>query len=156
MWKIRAEGKVKFFLWLALQNRNWTAERLRARGLPHNDLCSLCDQQFEMASHLALTCPFAKEVWAFFQATNPLAVQIAATSSSINEWWDKARRGKVDEQKKRDTAMAAYVIWHLWKERGRRIFQDDSASTSTVAGLIRADLDLLLLANGGQRVHTGQ
>ena len=41
--KVWAEGKVQFFLWLLLQNRNWTAERRRARGLPHDDLCSLCN-----------------------------------------------------------------------------------------------------------------
>ena len=37
VWKIRAEGKVKFYFWLALQNRNWTAERLRTRDLPNDD-----------------------------------------------------------------------------------------------------------------------
>jgi hypothetical protein len=37
VWRVRAEGNVKFFLWLLLQNRHWTTERLRARGLPHDD-----------------------------------------------------------------------------------------------------------------------
>ena len=117
VWKVRAEGKVKNFLWLPLQNRNWTAERLRARGLPHNDLCSLCDQEFVTTSHLALTCPFAKEVWAFFQATNPRAVHTAAASNSINDWWELARHGKADEQRKNDITLAIYTIWHIWKER---------------------------------------
>jgi hypothetical protein len=62
VWKIRVEGKVQTFLWLLLQNRKWTAERLRARGLPHDDKYFLCDQEFETAKHLALQCPFAKEV----------------------------------------------------------------------------------------------
>ena len=156
VWKTWAEGKVKFFLWLALQNRNWTAERLRARGLPHNDLCSLCDQQFETASHLALACPFAKEVWATFQDTNPRAVQIAASSNSINEWWDQARKGKADEQKKRHTTLGIYTIWHIWKERGRRIFQDVNATASLVARLVRDDLDLLRLAREGPRMAVAQ
>jgi hypothetical protein len=68
---------------LLLQNRKWTAERLRARGLPHDALCCLCDQEFETTKHLALQCPFAKEVWMQFQATNHDAVQIAATSSNV-------------------------------------------------------------------------
>ena len=29
VWKMQAEGKIKFFFWLMLQNRNWTAEKLR-------------------------------------------------------------------------------------------------------------------------------
>jgi hypothetical protein len=56
-----------------MQNRKWMAERLRARGLPHDDRCCLCDQQLETSQHLALQCPYAKEVWAKFQSTNPKA-----------------------------------------------------------------------------------
>jgi hypothetical protein len=72
-WHIHAEGKVKFFFWLLL--RNWTADRLKDRGWPHDDVCSLCDQELESAQHLALHCPFSKEVWAKFQSSNPDAVQ---------------------------------------------------------------------------------
>jgi hypothetical protein len=50
VWKVRAEGKVQMFLWLLLQNRKWTAERLRDRGLQHDDRCCLCDQAFERQS----------------------------------------------------------------------------------------------------------
>jgi hypothetical protein len=32
VWKVRADGKVQMFLWLLLQNRKWTAERLRDRS----------------------------------------------------------------------------------------------------------------------------
>jgi hypothetical protein len=54
VWQVRAEGKVQFFLWLLLQNRNWTAERLRARGLPHEQRCSLCDRSLKLQlDHLA-------------------------------------------------------------------------------------------------------
>ena len=151
VWKILAEGKVKFFLWLLLQNRNWTAERRRARGLPHDDLYSLYDQEFETATHLALGCSFAKEVWACFQGTYPLAVQIANTASTVWEWWGKISRGKEDDQKKKRVTASAYVVWHVWKERGRRIFQDEVMTATAVASLIRADLELLFLANDRPR-----
>ncbi|KAM0837392.1 hypothetical protein ACQ4PT_061694 [Festuca glaucescens] len=93
-WSIRAEGKVKFFLWLALQNKNWTADRLRARGWPHSDTGSLCDQLPETASHLAMQCHFAKEVWNSFQGTNPSVTQLATSVNSILGWWRKATRNK--------------------------------------------------------------
>lgn len=44
VWIVSAEGNVCFFLWLLLQDRVWTAERLRDRGWPHNTVCTLCDQ----------------------------------------------------------------------------------------------------------------
>jgi hypothetical protein len=43
VWKTRANGKVQMFTWLFLKNSKWTVERLRARGLPHDDRCCLCD-----------------------------------------------------------------------------------------------------------------
>ena len=126
VWKIRAEGKVKFFLWLALQNRNWTAEKRRDRGLAHCDNCSLCDQNLETASHLALACPFAREVWHCFQTTDLAAVQLAAAFSSLGDWWSAAGAGKFDQMKHRQITLSVYIIWHIWKERGRRVFQNES------------------------------
>ncbi|KAM0839337.1 hypothetical protein ACQ4PT_060405 [Festuca glaucescens] len=62
VWKVKMEEKVRFFLWLLLQNRLWTADRLRNRGWNHDDKCCLCLQVLETADHLILQCPFAKEV----------------------------------------------------------------------------------------------
>jgi hypothetical protein len=48
--------------------------------------------------------------------------------------------------RKRKYAPSVYTFWHIWKERGRRIFQKESKPASVVASLIRSDLDLLELA----------
>ena len=75
-----------------------------------------------------------------------MAVQIANTASTVWEWWGKISRGKEDDQKKKCVVASAYVIWHVWKERGRCIFQDEAMTATAVASLIRADLELLFLA----------
>jgi mannosylglycoprotein endo-beta-mannosidase len=113
VWRIRAEGNVKFFFWLLLQNRQWTTERLRARGLPHDDCCCLCDQEFETAAHLALNCPFAKEAWSKFQSDHPRAVLMANRSFTLTAWWKKLRRGRTDERLRRDISLSVYVISHI-------------------------------------------
>jgi hypothetical protein len=148
VWRVRAEGNAKFFMWLLLQNRNWTAERLRARNLPHDDHCCLCDQEFETAAHLALNYSFATQVWGFFRDQSPRAIMVAARSTTIAAWWKKLRRGKKDDQWKSDISLSVYIIWHVWKERGRHVFQQVSLSPLGVAGLIKADLELLMLARG--------
>jgi hypothetical protein len=43
LWKSWAPSKCKTFVWLAIQNRCWTVDRLK-RGPPHPDHCPLCDQ----------------------------------------------------------------------------------------------------------------
>jgi hypothetical protein len=42
--------------------------------------------------------------------------------------------------------MSAYVIWHIWKERGRHIFQNASIPVSALVAFIKADLELVNLA----------
>ena len=41
LWKSWAPNKCKVFLWLAIRNRCWTADRLEKRGLPHSNQCPL-------------------------------------------------------------------------------------------------------------------
>uniref|UniRef100_A0A453FCJ1 Reverse transcriptase zinc-binding domain-containing protein n=1 Tax=Aegilops tauschii subsp. strangulata TaxID=200361 RepID=A0A453FCJ1_AEGTS len=47
IWRSWAPLNVKFFLWLASQNRCWTADRLAKRGLQHPPVCCLCSQEEE-------------------------------------------------------------------------------------------------------------
>jgi hypothetical protein len=146
VWSIRVQGKVKFFFWLFLQNRLCTADRLCARGWPHDDKCILCDQEMESAYHLAFQCPFAKEVWLHFHGDSPAMVQRAVVATEVCSWWDVSRHSGSKEQRLHELPLAIYVIWHIWKERGRRIFQNKVATAPGVASLIRADVMLLSLA----------
>ncbi|CAN6334617.1 unnamed protein product, partial [Urochloa humidicola] len=54
IWKSKAEGKHRFFVWLFLQSKILTADRLMARHWPCDPICSLCDQAQETAEHLCL------------------------------------------------------------------------------------------------------
>jgi hypothetical protein len=63
IWKTWAPPRIRFFLWQALKNRCWTADRLQRRHLPHPPRCVLCDQEPETMHHLLITCPFSRQVW---------------------------------------------------------------------------------------------
>lgn len=63
IWKTWAPPRVKFFHWLAFQDRCWTADRVARRGLQHHPRCLLCDQAPETMRHLFIECPFAKQSW---------------------------------------------------------------------------------------------
>ena len=45
------------------QNKCWTADRLKKRGLNHPDKCPLCDQEEETTKHILLSCVFARNAW---------------------------------------------------------------------------------------------
>lgn len=138
VWRLKIEPKVRFFIWLLLQNRLWTSDRLSARGWPNNSVCPLCDQELECTSHLFLTCPFAKEVWMRTARTFQPASRAALSKVSIVGWWSKLCR--------MDKTSAAYTVWHIWKERNGRIFQQHAVSALQTSRFIRESTDLLLEA----------
>jgi hypothetical protein len=53
-----------------------------------------------------------------------------------------------NEMKKREISLSLYIVWHIWKERCSRIFDQKDASPQVVAGLIKADIEELLIAKG--------
>ena len=54
IWKTWAPPPCKFFIWLAVLNHCWTADRLARRGLQHPEHCPLCDQEEETVQHLLM------------------------------------------------------------------------------------------------------
>ena len=63
VWKAWAPPKVKFFTWLALQGRIWTADRLERRGWADCGLCPLCKREQETAVHLFVRCRYSTRLW---------------------------------------------------------------------------------------------
>jgi hypothetical protein len=143
VWSIKAERRIKFFIWTLLQNRLWTADRLSARGWDHNDACSGSDQTLESAKHLVLDCPFAREVWFKAGADFPLAAHAALNASSILDWWTKIRALKKKGREPDKCSAAVYIAWHLWIERNNRIFQAKARSSPSLLLLAKHELCLL-------------
>ena len=91
VWKSWAPGKCKTFVWLAIRNRCWTADRLQKRGLPHPERCPLCDQEEENIQHILTSCVFARQFWfAILQPLN-LARLTPTRTVSFADWWKKLR-----------------------------------------------------------------
>jgi hypothetical protein len=90
IWRAWAPPKCKFFSWLAVQNRVWTADRLARRGWPHNPRCVLCASCPESGLHLFAECCFTRHIWA------DLSMWVAITEihhsswqhvGSVRQWW---------------------------------------------------------------------
>ncbi|CAM0954217.1 unnamed protein product [Alopecurus aequalis] len=107
VWAMRTEQKVKFYVWLMLQNRNWTSDRLARRGWPHSALCCFCDQTGESAVHLLLLCPFAKEIWLKVAGDMPRLASISQGNASIKAWWSKLNDQPVKDVRKKEAGYAA-------------------------------------------------
>jgi hypothetical protein len=107
LWKSWAPQKCKFFLWLAIRNKCWTADRLRRRGLQHPVVCVLCDQEQETVQHLLCTCSFARQFWHAILFPLSLGDHIPAVDEiSFADWWRKV-------PKIRKKASTVSLFWGL-------------------------------------------
>lgn len=64
VWSVWAPPRVKVFMWLLLQHRIWTADRLQRRGWPNDYFCPLCVRNLETVQHLFVECAEVQELWA--------------------------------------------------------------------------------------------
>jgi hypothetical protein len=75
-------------MWLVLQDRCWTADRLMKRGLPHPTACLLCDQEDENINHILVSCVFSRQFWFhLLQRLGLGALSPSPSEDSLDEWW---------------------------------------------------------------------
>ncbi|WVZ69203.1 hypothetical protein U9M48_018027 [Paspalum notatum var. saurae] len=146
IWKASVPPKVKFFAWLAAQDRCWTAVRRHRHGLQDDNVCALCDQEAESINHLLLHCSFSKHVW--FLALQKLAWHslLPDPGVSLMEWWCSVRGKVVVEQRSGFDAVILLVVWTLWKERNARVFDGKCSSPHDVLSKLLSEARLWDLA----------
>ena len=141
LWRSKVQPRCKFFLWLWLRQRILTDDQLQLRGIDHRDHCSLCDQEPETAAHMVLDCPYARSVWYLLaQWTNcPRLAILPQQYMTPSEWWEDMTAS----MSKDELMVTIYGVWHIWKERCRRIFQNTFITEMQLLDLIRDDLMVL-------------
>jgi len=147
IWKSWAPAKCKIFLWLAVRNRCWTADRLERRNLPHPDHCLLCDQEPENIQHILTTCVFAREFWfrilAKFdwQVCTPLRDEL-----SFSEWWRTSVKKIQKDKRKGFNTLVILGAWLLWKHRNACVFEGDRPNLNRLLQAFKDEHHLWCLA----------
>jgi len=121
--KARAPPKCKFFIWLVLHDRCWTAARRKKHGLQDDDSCALCSQAPETIEHLLLCCSFSRELWfQLFHRIGWSAVSPSSHDQWLVAWWTRARKRILKEERSCFDSVVILICWMVWKERNKRIF----------------------------------
>jgi hypothetical protein len=142
VWKFWAPPKIKFFMWLALQNRLWTNDRLEKRGWPNGRHCKLCNRAFETVNHLLVNCRFTIRLWGLHK--DWLGLQqlnlLPWPATTLHSWWALI-------SKRKDLAsLALLVSWEIWNERNGRVFNNKYAPPSVILHKIKGEAKLWILA----------
>ena len=134
-----AAPQVKFFFWLALRKRLWTAELRWRHGLQQHADCLLCGQDDETCDHLLAACVFTWEIWYRILITVGLQHTAPSPSDTLVDWWLAARKQVPGALSRGFDSLVLLVSWELWKERNRRTFDRVCATTTHVLRQIQTE-----------------
>ena len=148
VWKAWAPPKVKFFSWLALQDRIWTADRLARRGWPNCGLCQLCKREQESGVHLFFKCRYTLRLWRMLIDKLGLVHMDTTTwhlAGSMKEWWEK-RTNLQNPNRRAMSSLTMLVSWSVWNERNARVFRHKSAPPTILLQMVLDEAKLWVTA----------
>lgn len=122
IWKSWAPMKVKFFIWLAVKERLWTADRRHRHGLQRNAECTFCEQELETTVHLLAACPYTKEVWHIVSTVLHIQNTTSLSETSLTDYWVHKRRAMSRSLRKGMDSLFMLISWIIWKQRNDRNF----------------------------------
>jgi hypothetical protein len=141
IWKSRAPPKCKFSAWLISQDRVWSADRLAARGWPHNDSCVLCRHQLESTHQLWVDGRYTKCIWelvAAWTTTSGLNLANWQLTHDTLQWWTMITTVS-DTPRRALRCISLLIVWEIWKERNTRTFDRRESSTVMLIAKIRGE-----------------
>jgi len=137
LWRASAPPKVKFFFWIALLGRLWTAERRMCHGLQLSTDCVLCAQRTEATDHLLASCVFTREIWHRLLARVGFQHLCPSDESVLLDWWQQERMRVPESFRRGFDSLVLLVSWEVWKERNRRTFDSSCKTPTELVSLIR-------------------
>ena len=75
-------------------------------------------------------------------------------AGSLHTYWRKCRAKIDQDQRRRFDGTIIYFWWNIWKERNRRIFQQQNLQPIQVASLCKDDITQYCLAMAPQDQET--
>lgn len=121
MWKVEVPQRVRFFLWLASQDRLMTNGNRFVRKMTDDPRCLVCGEVEENTIHILRDCPAARLIWKRLNVdTDDLAWKIP-----LRDWL----LGNIEQRNLKSeegwAQIFSVVCWWIWRWRNERSFNDD-------------------------------
>ncbi|XP_057841590.1 uncharacterized protein LOC131051202 [Cryptomeria japonica] len=153
-WNHKVLPKVRAFLWITLHNRILTGDTIKNIGISGPNRCVMCCAKEESTNHLLFCCPVAEYCWNWFLerinwviAKNERLIDfiLAWPNRQKTKWCDLWLNGP------------SLIVWHIWKERNRRIFKEASLPQFMLVEKIKTSIEEVLNGKkikGNPKVYT--
>lgn len=145
--------KIRTFLWLLMRNKTLTWDNLLNKGFVGPSRCPMCLQQPESLNHLFNSCDWADQLWRWLEdLLSNSDQQLDSIHDTILNW----RTNFSGTQRVNSIWKSApgFLLWSIWKERNRRIFQDEVRNINFSKDNILSNIRQLILAKC--RTHVGE
>nr|XP_033513248.1 uncharacterized protein LOC117277926 [Nicotiana tomentosiformis] len=139
VWTALAQPKNRFIMWLAVQRRLLTKERMLKLHIQLEDSsCYLCNcQVLETNEHLFKEYDWSKLVWQVVLQWIGITVQVADAKIMLESI--KKKHWKVFK-KELEAAICATVIYHTWRVRNWKLFREVNVHSSEVIIIIKREI----------------
>lgn len=136
VWISRAIPRHSFHMWLVIQNRIPTRDRLIQWGLQVDQSCLLCNRNRESRDHLFFSCDFSYKLWEL--VTRRLGI-------SPSRDWENTLAQMVSLSLPLPQRLLVLLAWQsvvywLWNERNTRLHANTYRSTDQIFKLIDRQL----------------
>lgn len=153
IWKTWALAKCKLHIWLVVRRRIWTADRMHRHGMESHTTCPLCDQEDETTDHIATGCVFARDVWFPALSSCGMAHLVPLHAPGLIDWWPDSRAVLPILARKGFDSIVLLVVWMLWKELNRRVFERAAVDSRELCSRIASEARLWKLSGAAGLVH---
>eukprot|EP00253_Pinus_taeda_P017009 PITA_17009 len=123
--------KITLFAWLVAKNKILTWDKLQKKGFSGPSRFYLCKREAETQDHLLIKCGYARNLWREVEKLFLKPERYPKETNEVIFHWQKDKFQCKVVRKAWDL-IASFVIWMVWKERNRKVFQDKLKSTEKI------------------------
>ncbi|XP_015077353.1 uncharacterized protein LOC107021245 [Solanum pennellii] len=120
------DQKLVFTLWILLNKKLATVDRLTKRGMTLDRDCVLCKSADESMEHLFIQCHYVEEVWERLLRWINVHSNMPKTWTQFIQWCVKNGKGKT-VRAQLFKGILAEGVYGLLNERNKRIFEEKSS-----------------------------
>ncbi|KAL0292946.1 UNVERIFIED_CONTAM: putative ribonuclease H protein [Sesamum angustifolium] len=123
--------RYSFVLWMAILEKLSTMDKPWLSHL--GGVCVLCGREMETHEHLFFRCNYSRQCIRILKGTVRFTWPNRAWAVDI-AWASKRWNGRHSAAAYR--ALLATIVYHIWQERNRRVFQQSMRPSSTIARIV--------------------
>lgn len=131
-WKASCPLKSILFGWLLFYNRNLAWDVLQKKGWHGPSRCILCLTELETNIHMFFHCAASSAIWNELSSLYGFPILFFSTVQDAFLWWSSQRPSWL--------ALFLLTVWHIWKWRCSRVFQDSYLPLDSIITLITGSM----------------